>query len=55
MVFILGLWYLRKADNDFDPLAEKAIAAYAGDDMHPGERRFDREAVGAAPSGETVR
>ena len=30
MVFVLGIWYLRKADRDFDPLAERAIAAYAG-------------------------
>ena len=46
MVFGLGLWYLRKADNEFDPLAEKAIAAYSGDAMHPGERhlRSDRAA-----------
>jgi len=55
MVFILGLWYLRKADNEFDPLAEKAIAAYAGDAMHPGERRFERERVAGGPSEETVR
>ncbi len=47
MVFILGLWYLRKADNEFDPLAAKAIASYADDDMHPGGRRFARERVGA--------
>ena len=51
MVFILGLWYLRKADNDFDPLAEKAIAAYADDDLHPGAtERFKRERVGASPT-----
>ena len=25
MVFVLGIWYLRKADREFDPLAEKAI------------------------------
>ena len=55
MVFILGLWYLRKADNEFDPLAEKAISAYAGEDMHPGERRFEREPVAGGPSEETVR
>ncbi len=55
MVFILGLWYLRKADNDFDPLAEKAIAAYAGDAMHPGDRRFERDRVATGPSEETVR
>jgi uncharacterized membrane protein (DUF485 family) len=28
MVVVLGLLYLRKADNEFDPLAEKAIAEY---------------------------
>ena len=53
MVFILGLWYLRKADNEFDPLAEKAIAAYADDDMHPGERRFEREQAGAPAARRT--
>jgi uncharacterized membrane protein (DUF485 family) len=50
MVVVLGLWYLRKSDNEFDPLAEKAIAAYADSDMHPGEGgRFKRERVGATP------
>ena len=24
MVFVLGIWYLRKADREFDPLAERA-------------------------------
>jgi len=43
MVFTLGLWYLRKADNEFDPLAERAIAAYADDEQHPGARRFARD------------
>jgi uncharacterized membrane protein (DUF485 family) len=28
MVLVLGLLYLRKSDNEFDPLAEKAIAEY---------------------------
>jgi uncharacterized membrane protein (DUF485 family) len=55
MVFTLGIWYLRKADKEFDPLAEKAIAAYAGDDMHPGERRFKRQRVGATPVDEVRR
>ena len=48
MVFVLGLWYLRKADKEFDPLAEHAIAAYAEHEHHPGAtRRFarDRDAV----------
>jgi uncharacterized membrane protein (DUF485 family) len=30
MVLVLGLLYLRKADHEFDPLAEKAIAKYSG-------------------------
>jgi uncharacterized membrane protein (DUF485 family) len=42
MVMVLGVWYLRKSDKEFDPLAEKAIEAYAHHDMHPGERRFTR-------------
>jgi uncharacterized membrane protein (DUF485 family) len=51
MVFGLGLWYLRKAEHEFDPLAEKAIAAYSEDDLHPGSR-FTRERVGAEPAQE---
>ena len=30
MVLVLGLWYLRKSDNEFDPLAAKAIEKYDG-------------------------
>ena len=43
MVFVLGLWYLRKADRVFDPLAERAMAAYADEEAHPAARRFERE------------
>jgi uncharacterized membrane protein (DUF485 family) len=50
MVAVLGLWYLRKADREFDPLAERAIAAYADDELHPATPRFTREPVGAAPT-----
>ena len=35
MVFVLGIWYLRKSDAVFDPLADKVVAAAAereGDD-----------------------
>ena len=46
MVWGLGIWYLRKSDREFDPLAERAIAAYADHDVHPGGRRFERERVG---------
>jgi uncharacterized membrane protein (DUF485 family) len=46
MVVVLGLWYLRKSDREFDPLAERAIASYAGDERHPRSQRFTRERVG---------
>ena len=46
MVFVLGIWYLRKADRVFDPLAERAIAAHADHELHPA-RRFVREGVEA--------
>ena len=53
MVWGLGLWYLRKSDNEFDPLAEKAIESYVHDDLHPGPaRRFERERVGTTPASE---
>jgi len=55
MVLVLGLWYLRKADNEFDPLAERAIEAYADDEMHPGGQRFRRERVGVATNPEPLR
>ena len=46
MVFGLGIWYLRKADREFDPLAERAIEAYTDDELHPAGRRFERQRVG---------
>jgi uncharacterized membrane protein (DUF485 family) len=36
MVVVLGIWYLRKSENEFDPLAERAIARYA--ETHPDAR-----------------
>jgi uncharacterized membrane protein (DUF485 family) len=42
MVFALGIWYLRKSANEFDPLAERAVARYA--DEHPDEARKAQEA-----------
>ncbi len=49
MVFGLGLLYLRKSDREFDPLAERAIEAYAGEEGHPGASggRFAREDAAA--------
>jgi uncharacterized membrane protein (DUF485 family) len=37
MVFVLGIWYLRKADREFDPLADR-VAAKAT----LGDGRFER-------------
>ena len=39
MVFVLGLWYLRKADREFDPLSDAVVQAAA--DAEPATR-FDR-------------
>jgi uncharacterized membrane protein (DUF485 family) len=55
MVVVLGIWYLRKSDREFDPLAERAIAAYAEDERHPGMRRFERERVGTTTAAEVER
>src|ERR1700754_2595097 len=41
MVFVLGIWYLRKADREFDPLADRVVEA-AGEDE--AGTRFEREA-----------
>jgi uncharacterized membrane protein (DUF485 family) len=38
MVFVLGLWYLRKADREFDPLADRVLKSAAD----AQERRFER-------------
>ena len=37
MVFVLGAWYLRKADREFDPLADRVAAKTTA-----GEARFER-------------
>ena len=51
MVVVLGLWYLRKSDREFDPLAERAIESYAEHETHPGARRFERERTAAPTEG----
>ena len=53
MVFVLGLWYLRKADSTFDPLAERmAIEAYADHEHH---RRRPSAGAPRRPTTEAVR
>ena len=41
MVFVLGLWYLRKAEREFDPLADAVVAAAA--EHEEGDVRFVRK------------
>jgi uncharacterized membrane protein (DUF485 family) len=39
MVLVLGIWYLRKSDEVFDPLAERAIARYVEEQPRDAGRR----------------
>jgi uncharacterized membrane protein (DUF485 family) len=59
MVLVLGLVYLRKSENVFDPLAEKAIARYVEEhpDDVPGRpgSRFDTPSGGTTTEPEAVR
>ena len=41
MVFGLGLWYLRKSEKEFDPLADKVVEAAAA--AEGGDTRFVRK------------
>jgi uncharacterized membrane protein (DUF485 family) len=52
MVWGLGWWYLRKADREFDPLAERAaeVALAAGTPGRARDDRFKRRAE-EAPAG----
>jgi uncharacterized membrane protein (DUF485 family) len=44
MVFALGIMYLRRADRDYDPLAQRVVEMAERGELTP-ERRFDREAA----------
>ena len=54
MVFTLGILYLRKADREYDPLAQRVLTR-AGDDGgdagREAEGRFARREAGAATRG----
>jgi uncharacterized membrane protein (DUF485 family) len=41
MVFGLGLWYLRKSEREFDPLADRVVEAAA--EAEGGDTRFVRK------------
>jgi uncharacterized membrane protein (DUF485 family) len=42
MVFVLGITYLRKADRDYDPLAQRIVDMAEGGEL-AAEGRFERE------------
>jgi uncharacterized membrane protein (DUF485 family) len=44
MVFVLGIWYLRKADREYDPLARRVVEMAERGDLQPstGDGRFTR-------------
>src|SRR5918994_2383521 len=42
MVFALGILYLRKADREYDPLAQRVVSMAERGELEPA-RRFERE------------
>ena len=61
MVLVLGIWYLRKADHEYDPLAQRVVTAAGGGDGgevgRAAEGRFARResATGARTDTEAKR
>ncbi len=54
MVFVLGLMYLRKADREYDPLAQRVLTSAGEDGGEAGraaESRFARRETEAASQG----
>ncbi len=49
MVWVLGFWYLRKADRDFDPLERKVVEMVERDELAEADPRSGR-APGAEPA-----
>ena len=47
MVLVLGLWYLRRADRVFDPLAETAVEKARQSELLPADRFARRQPTGA--------
>jgi uncharacterized membrane protein (DUF485 family) len=52
MVAVLGIWYLRKADRDFDPLAAQIVEKAEQAQLAPGDR-VSRDEGAAAGAQET--
>jgi uncharacterized membrane protein (DUF485 family) len=45
MVFVLGIWYLRKSSRDYDHLAERVVELAQQGEPQRGDGRFAREEV----------
>jgi uncharacterized membrane protein (DUF485 family) len=45
MVFVLGIWYLKKSDREYDPLAHKVVEMAEHGELEPATR-FEREPTG---------
>jgi uncharacterized membrane protein (DUF485 family) len=49
MVFVLGIWYLRKSGREYDPLAQRVVDMAERGELQPrpsgGDGRFTREAA----------
>jgi uncharacterized membrane protein (DUF485 family) len=54
MVFVLGIWYLRKADRQYDPLARRVVEQAERGELAP-TGRFSREGANATTPRETNR
>jgi uncharacterized membrane protein (DUF485 family) len=57
MVAVLGLWYLRQADREFDPLADRVVEMASRSDVtsataDPGQRFARDESTAPAPTTE---
>jgi uncharacterized membrane protein (DUF485 family) len=59
MVFVLGIMYLRKADREYDPLAQRVVTMAGhgdgGDVGRTAETRFARREADAASEREATR
>jgi uncharacterized membrane protein (DUF485 family) len=53
MVLVLGIWYLRKADREYDPLAQKVVDMAGEGTERTG--RFARSETAAKPDTEVNR
>lgn len=46
MVLVLGLWYLRKSDAEYDPLSRRVVELAERDERERGDGRLHRDEVG---------